>query len=158
MIDAGVIPRGTKTLATHEALIDSRYPDYRSAVTEFLESGALERLQRRALRSIIKDAAARYGYAIEVSWLKRRPSHDAVRCVVKPDGSQPLVTAGFRGFTSEVPVRDGEGVARSIESFMGFPPLAVRVYEPGAVSAEIADAFTSSGARVSRVLSYPERV
>ena len=88
-------------MVENEAIIDLRYPQFRSQVRAFVGSGILEEAQAYGVVRILRDAGRRLGYTIEVGWLRMQADEDHVRCVVTPDG-RPGVRITYRGFSHEI--------------------------------------------------------
>jgi GT2 family glycosyltransferase len=137
-----------------EAIIDMRYPLFRSQVAAFVGGGQIGILRATATARIIRDAGAQYGYEIDASWFPRPSATDIVRVLAQPDGRVPVVRAAFRGFSCEVPT--SEDVPASIrEFFHGVGPRHLNRFErgPGAPVIEGAESHVAS-----QLPNYPGRV
>src|SRR5256886_1604236 len=100
---AGLIRRESDSVEANERILDLRYPEFRGVVDGFLRSDALDRMRARAVDRIITEAAQRWGYSVEASWLPRPAGDDnGVRFSVEPDGQVPAVRAEFLGFRSQM--------------------------------------------------------
>jgi GT2 family glycosyltransferase len=158
-VDAGLLDGGHTTVPANEAIIDMRYPTFRRTVETFANSGVLQRSWERALRAIVRHAAADHGYVLDISWLHRPPTagDEVVRCMLQPDGSAPLVSARWRGFTADIELDPADAVG-SIRALLGGEPRLVARREPGSPGDAVAAAFEKAGVEVVDHRSYPERV
>jgi GT2 family glycosyltransferase len=158
--EAGILAPGEKTVHTNEAIIDLRYPAYRERLAAWSQSGAIEPVVARGLRRLVRDAAARHGYLVDASWLRRsaEPSLDQrVRITINPDGPDPLVEARVGGWRCPITVND-HGILAAIAEFVGCAPTEVRLMDRGAIAERLQAEATAAGVAVASLRRYPERV
>jgi GT2 family glycosyltransferase len=154
----GMLPPGMTTVPAHEAIVNFRYPLFRSQVTAYLASDIPDTASRFARARIIRTAARRWGYGIDVAWLRRtRGDGRMVRCLVEPHGRRPLITAECMGFHIDIdPLGAPPGAA--IRTFLGCDPRHINLYDPGPVAQLLVRDFEGSGSVVNEVVGYPARV
>jgi GT2 family glycosyltransferase len=156
---AGLVTGGHTTVPENEAIIDLRYPFFRSQVDAFLSSDILDKAWTSASRRIIRDAATAWGYRLDVGWLHRPNKHDDqfVRVTVEPDGGTPLVTMEFKGFVHQLETTS-EAAERSIIDLLGRDPLSANVRDAGALARALRSQLEGRGVVVARGANYPTRV
>ena len=155
-VDAGMIAHQATTVAEHEHIIDMRYPWYRTDVQAFLDSGVLQLVRDRAVRSLVFRAVARYGYELEATWVPGPHRQDQVTFVVEPDGRASGIAIGFCGFRFTLDVPGGELPARLME-VPGKPPTAITIHDRGLYSDQLVAAWGDS-VPIDDLCSYPQRV
>lgn len=152
---SGILTPGTTTVVENEAIIDLRYPQFRSQVRAFLGGRILMRAHHDAITAIIADAGRQFGYTVDVGWLPR-PARDefSVSCFVAPEG-RPTVDLSFRGFSlsMEPDSRDPLGM---ITRLFGKGPEAINYIDPTARDAHLS--FDMESKVVNRLHAYPTRV
>lgn len=123
--DAGLLVDGHTSVPLHEAIIDERYPQFRSEVADFYAAGNLQEFQRNAVEAIVHAAALRYGHrqASESKSENIAYSRDHVSWRA---GNDEMVLAGYRGFAATLPC-DGipGGWAHESTATMPLEALAV---------------------------------
>jgi len=155
---AGMLEPGHKSVPFHEAILDQRYPLFRSQVDGFMSSDMLPGIHRGAIARILKEAAATWGYTVEVSWLPPRcAAIEGVRCVLSPQGRNPSVGATFRGFSLELPI-DGMDIAGSLTSFFGSDPASLRILDRGAHADRLTELFGRRDVSIVEDFPYPRPV
>jgi GT2 family glycosyltransferase len=155
-LEAGMLAAGHTTVPANEAVIDFRYPLFRSSVDAFVSSGILQKAHADAAQRIISDAGRQFGYSIEVSWLPLVTHDDEiVRVLVKP-AEVPGARARFRGFACEIPV-DPADPGGSIRAWFGTEPKSIDLLGGSAEVRAVAASFPE-GSPVHEVVSYPGRV
>jgi len=155
---AGLIRRESDSVEANERILDLRYPEFRGAVDNFLRSDALDRMRARAVDRIITEAAQRWGYSVEASWLPRPAGDDnGVRFSVEPDGQVPAVRAEFLGFRSQW-VLEGRGLLAELLRTLGRPPDRVNVFDRGRFTDLLREETARAGIRLDDRCGYPERV
>jgi hypothetical protein len=154
----GMLPPGLTTVPAHEAIVALRYPLFRTQLTAYLASDIPDTASGHARTRIIRDAARRWGYGIDVSWMRRsRVEGRMVRCLVQPHGRRPPITAEFEGFKIDVgPLGEDPGTA--IRTFFGCDPRHVNLYDPGPLARSLARDFAGTETTVNEVVGYPARV
>jgi hypothetical protein len=155
----GILGDGDRIVHAHQAIIDDRYPLYRSQLIALSASSIIDGMCERGLRRIILSAARRDGYRVETSRLHWRPGDvDVVRFRIDPDGGAPVITASYEGFETTFNVGEG-GVLPTVEAIVGQPPREIRIFDRGPRSHEIETEASKSGSTaVLRRAPYSERV
>ena len=157
-LEAGVIAGDQTSVPENEAIIDMRYPLFRTQVSSFIGSGLLARAQDDAVERIILDGARQYGYSLEVGWLPSNSANSAgVHCVVAPEGNRPSFASYFLGFVHERTLESDDPGAE-VRGFFGSDPTSVNVYDRGRVAGSLVDAAIAAGSNVRRFTGYPTRV
>lgn len=156
----GILPHGHTTVPAHERIVAHRYPLFADQVGAFLGSDALDDMWRRARGRLLREAAERWGYTVEASWLPRSDGAvPGVRVRVQPAGRTPLVEASWRGFRQPIVIDEGRpDVVTAIRDATGREPDEVRLHDPGAVGELIAREFGAAGTPVVEQVRYPARV
>ena len=155
-VGAGMLAAKQTTVQEHERIIDLRYPRYRDDLDCFFESNVLPPLVDRAVKTIILNGAARYGYDVEASWMPSPPPEERVRVVVEPDGASGCVSLQLWGFEHRVDVADDD-VVGTILSVFEYPPRRVTVADRGRYADRIREAWQGSLPFTDHYL-YPQRV
>lgn len=151
---AGILTPGTTTVAENEAIIDLRYPQFRSQVRSFAGAGLMEKAHRDAKLKIIGDGGRQFGYTLDVGWLPVPPRDESfVQCLIAPDG-KPTVRLRFLGFEQELPT-EGLNVGVFLEEFFGVAPAQVNVYEAGSALRSLGEAGYKE---TRRYHLYPTRI
>jgi GT2 family glycosyltransferase len=155
----GIIGDGDRIVHAHQAIIDQRYPLYRSQLIALFSSSIIDGTRERGLRRIILSAARQKGYRLEASRLHTRPGDaDIVRFRIDPDGALPVITATYEGFETSFAVGEG-GVLPTVEAIVGQPPQEIRIFDHGRASREVEAMVDASGSTsVVRKAPYRERV
>jgi GT2 family glycosyltransferase len=154
----GIIGESDRTVDAHDAIINERYPLYRSQLTALAASNVIDGMCERGLRRIAIAAARQQGYRLETSRLHHLPSDvDLVRFRIDPDGPTAVITASYEGFEASFPVGEG-GVLPTVEAIVGFPPQEIRILDRGRQSDELESAAVQSAKTPVRRAPYRERV
>jgi GT2 family glycosyltransferase len=154
----GILGESDRILQAHDAIINERYPLYRSQVTALFASSIIDGMCERGLGRIVVSAARQRGYRLETSRLHHRPSDlDVVRFRIDPDGPAPLITASYEGFETSFAVGEG-GVLPTVQAIVGQPPQEIRIFQRGALSDEIETAAGQSTTTPVLRAPYRERV
>jgi GT2 family glycosyltransferase len=155
----GILGNGDHIVHAHQAIIDHRYPLYRSQLIALSASSIIDGMRERGLRRIILSAARRDGYRVEASRLHWRPGDiDVVRFRIDPEGGAPTITASYEGFETSFAVGEG-GVLPTVEAIVGQPPREIRIFDRGPRSHEIErDADQADSNAILRRAPYRERV
>jgi GT2 family glycosyltransferase len=155
-LEAGMVAGGHSTVPENEAVIDLRYPLFRSQVQAFESSDILPTAHRNGQRRIIRDAARQFGWTLNVGWLAPESddgSHVLVR-VEPTSGGAHRAHAEFLGFDARFDLDPDAPVASLLEHFGG-EPVSVGVSDRG----DLTSLFTSALAgEVDDRYSYPSRV
>jgi GT2 family glycosyltransferase len=153
--EAGLVMSGHTTVPANEAIIDMRYPLFRSEVAAFTACGILQELHQKGPEELVRQAGRQFGYVIQVGWLPRVAAPDICRVMINPSSTSPAIVADFRGFRTVIPLGSEGDAATTIRSFFGRDPSGLDLLARGPFSQDIADAF---GQAVDPVPMYPERV
>jgi hypothetical protein len=154
----GLIGHGDHIVNAHQAIIDERYPLYRSQLMAFVASSIPSGLQERGLRRIILTAARSRGYQLEVSRLSDRPGDiDRVRFVIEPDEDGAAISASYAGFQTSFDVGDG-GVLPTVESIVGRAPEEIRIFSRGLTSDRLLQDLRDDQVPLVHQPPYRERV
>jgi GT2 family glycosyltransferase len=156
-LEAGLVSDHHTSVPENEAIIDMRYPLFRSQVGAFASSGILQNAHTYALSTIIRDAGQRFGYVVDIGWLPATPSDDpdVVRCTVAPDGLEETVRLDYRGFSFPMDVDPFSLMDALTEFFGGRTPTSVNVRDRGRLSSAIAAEHPDVASRLG---NYPARV
>jgi GT2 family glycosyltransferase len=146
---AGMVSGGHTTVPENEAVIDYRYPLFRSQVDAFVRGGILERLRSDALRLVIHDAGRQFGYRVLVDPVPSRFQPELVEVVTGGYGEGHSLEVRFRGFTTTIP-RKGLPATEAMRQFFDSDPESVELFGGGPVAQHFAKALG-----VSATLPYP---
>lgn len=136
--EAGMLGPGESSDAGNEALIDFRYPDFRSRVAAFEAPGALETMKRQAVEAIVTEAARRWGYCVAVGAVEQpEPAGQSVRFTLGARDLPKVATARFLGFTAELALDDC-GALKSLTQMIGAPPSRVQIFGKGRIAHDVA--------------------
>ena len=158
--EAGILAPGEQTVHTNEAIIDLRYPDYRTRLAEWSASGVIEPIVNRGLGRLVGDAARTLGYVVDATWLRRSTGlslDQRVHITINPDGPDALVQARVGGWYSTIDVAE-DGILEAIAQFVGCMPGEVRLLDSGAIAERLQAEADAAGVPVARLRRYPERV
>ena len=154
-LDAGLVSHDHTTVPENEAVIDLRYPLFRTQVDAFASSGVLTRAHKDAAEAIIRTTGREFGYSVQIGWLPPVAGRtDIVQVQVAPDG-RAEVRMHTMGFEATIEL-GGIDLAAELRQYFGMDPVEVNLTERGTAAAAFASAF---GAGVtSRSGNYPSRV
>ena len=154
----GMIGQGDPIVNAHQAIIDERYPLYRSQLMAFVASSIRSGLLERGLRRIILTAARTHGYQLEVSRLANRPGDgDRVRFVIEPDEKGAAIRASYAGFETSFDVGEG-GVVPTVEAIVGQAPREIRIFSRGFESDRLLQSLDADRIHLVHQPPYRERV
>jgi GT2 family glycosyltransferase len=154
-VAAGMLAGGHNTVWENEAIIDHRYPLFRTQVDAFVKGGILDRLRLGALTRVLHDASRQFGYSVQVGPGPEHGGPDGVRVESLRDGRSTTIRASFLGLELVLPVGAGAS-ADAIKAFFETEPASVSVLGAGPSSHALARAFGVSVAVPHP--SYPVRV
>jgi GT2 family glycosyltransferase len=154
-LEAGLLRPGEVTVTANEAIIDHRYPTFREEVERFAESKELDRLIDRARAAIVRDAAARDGYDLDVSWIQTESPPERLRALINPGADAAHVNLAYLGFDHWVRFDDGDGPA-AVQRALGRPPDRVAIIDVGPQADRARAAFP--GSQVDLRIGYPTRI
>jgi GT2 family glycosyltransferase len=155
-IEAGFALDAFRSVPANERLIDHRYPDFRSRVVEYADSGMAERLVEAGSRRLVVEAARERGYVVEASWFPPGDEADEVNFTIDPDGAVRGVTGTYLGFTAAITV--GSSILGSLEEVTGRLPSRVIVQDQGARAGELLEEARARSIDVVDIRTYPQRV
>ncbi len=129
-------------VSKNEAIIDLRYPTFRSQARTFQESGVLERALLTLNKGVVGRAAEEFGYVVD---LKHRgspsePATDHVHVEVAIGHNDIDVRARYKGFT-ECFVAGSHSIRGQVLERFGMDPVALNVYARGAVASVVEREF-----------------
>jgi GT2 family glycosyltransferase len=141
-VDAGLVTGGHTTVPENEAIIDLRYPLFRSQVSGFLASDLLSNAHADATERIVRDATRQFGWHLALTWLgAARPIPEVVTCVADVDGRDSQITFRFRGFEHPLDISEGDDPMEAILTFAGGPPSQVLHTGAGRAGRALASRF-----------------
>jgi GT2 family glycosyltransferase len=153
-LSAGLLSGGQTTVPQNEAIIDLRYPDFRKQVQRFVDANVMQELSDQATSTLIRAAAQKYGFSVDVGWLKVGvAAQDLVHVRVGPEAGVDF-DATYCGFYSGAPLDPDLNFLGQIEAVLGARATCVRVLDRGIKLQS--NAQDSAVARVA--VSYPTRV
>lgn len=155
-LEAGLVSGHHTSVPENEAIIDMRYPLFRSQVGAFTSAGILQDAQKHALAAMARRAGEQEGYVIDVAWLPSSATEESkVTCTVAPDGLDEDVRVDYRGFSFALEM-DAFTLTESLtEFFGGRPPDAVNVRDRGQLASAISAEHPGTASRLG---NYPARV
>lgn len=154
-LEAGLVSDDHTTVPENEAIIDLRYPLFRTQVDAFAASGVLTKAQEDAAQVIIRNTGNAFGYVVHIGWLPPvKLREDIVQVQVAPDGG-PEVHMHVMGFDTTLHLGE-QDVATALRDFFGGDPVQVNLAERGAAAASFASAFGAT--TTERFGNYPSRV
>jgi GT2 family glycosyltransferase len=139
-VAAGMLAGGHNTVWENEAIIDHRYPLFRTQVDAYVKGGLLDRLRVGALGRIVSDAGRQFGYFIQVGPGPEEVRGEGVRVEYLRDKRNTKIRAIFAGFEMTLPERSGP-IADVVRGFFDKQPAAVTVVGVGPSSHVLAKAF-----------------
>jgi len=153
-VEAGLLSHGETTVPANEAIIDLRYPQFRSQVGAFSSSGLLEKMQSDVIKKLLSEGGRQFGYRVDVGWVARvavDPRQVTVQVI--PD-SRAEVRIGLLGFEHRFELTEGDDVAALLRTFFRRDPESV------SIDSLAGRTFSWSDDTVRRDdrLSYPARV
>jgi hypothetical protein len=153
---AGLVRGGESTVNENEAIIDFRYPLFRSQVQSFLASGTLQELWETGLQAIMRAGARQYGYSVEVAYLGSSPDRTTPTFVIDPaTGSGTAVRAVFQGFEAAIEVPEESDIGSTIIEFAGGAPTEINLLDRGPRTQHLAEVF---GIELRVDPGYPSKV
>jgi hypothetical protein len=155
-VAAGLVSAGHTTVPENEAIIDLRWPAFRSQVEAFVQRGELEEARARATEAIVREGADRYGYSVTMGGSVEHVATDGpvVDLEARPEG---LVARGhYIGFSCDLAI-EGD-LADGIVTWFGRSPSSARVLEPYGPIHDVASRFAALGTPLESHVCYPTRV
>lgn len=151
----GMLLPGHRSVPSHDAIIDHRYPAFRRSVARFLRSGIQRRISDEATARITLDAAKRHGYGVLISGL---PGDGAtsVRCIIDPLRLTPMDLT-YRGFHHSVHVGRKVSPVEALQSCVGALPSWVRLEDRGPMGDLAATSIIDAGVPFQYAAPYPQQ-
>jgi len=132
----GMIEGVDNLVDAHQAIIDERYPLYRSQVTAWLASSIPNGLRERGLQHLLVTASRQLGSRVDATQSTIDAEDDLVCFGIDPSQPAWVLVASFKGFSMNFPVGEG-GVLATVEAITGRPPSSVRIDRRGPISTEL---------------------
>lgn len=153
-LDAGLISGNLSTVPANEAIIDLRYPQFRTQVDAFANSGILPRAHEDAIKHIMCSAAKQFGYFMELGSMQTNCKDEReVRVILSPEAHSDDVVVSFCGFRCSLNVA-GVDVINEIINYFGTHPKAVTLLDHGRLAdrmkIEFRDVISESYAKYPR--------
>jgi len=140
-LDAGIVSPDATTVPANEAIIDLRYPQFRSQVEAFVHSGILQSAHKDAVAHIVKSAARQFGYSLVMGGVSATaPGSDESEVVVSIGRDGGIADVRLRGFRGEIPF-DAKDPSASVQAYFGVGPTHVSVSDRGSMAGALHDAF-----------------
>jgi GT2 family glycosyltransferase len=153
----GMLKPGHSSVPEHEAILDLRYPDFRTDVGRYLESGDNDRMHDKALETVVVQGARRHGYAVTTSVLDAVDRADRAEVSLSSDADgKPVGRARFCGFETGLDL--GSDPLSALVSLLGREPSAITLRTTQPVSAMVARCAEELGLPVDDQRRYPETV
>jgi GT2 family glycosyltransferase len=154
-IAAGLLAPGETTVGANEAVIDHRYPGFRADVATFMDGPSLPELIDRARLALLRSAATRSGYDLDISWLERTAAPERLRALINPGREAAHVSLSYLGFDQWYRFTDGDGPA-AVRRALGRDPDRVTIIDHGEQAERARVAFPD--VLVEDGLGYPTRI
>jgi GT2 family glycosyltransferase len=115
---AGLVSGAHTTVPENEAIIDHRYPEFRSQCDAFEKSGIMPRYKAEAIDYLLQEAAERTGFNIVPGWdvCPKGVSEEAMRVEVHTEG-QPHLRYFYAGFEQMWPFEERDMLSEPISRF-----------------------------------------
>jgi len=155
--DAGLVSPGATTVPANEAIIDMRYPQFRSQVEHFMASRKMEALFSKATEAIIRDSISRDGYDVHLGWLDSESDRDAGMVNLRSYGNGLSAEIESLGFQMKVDLPHAKEPLAALKELLGQGPRQVRVTDRGIVPKDFLDNLASAADKCSPY-RYPSRV
>ena len=153
----GMLKPGHSSVPEHEAILDLRYPDFRTDVQRYLDSADNDRMLSRALEAIVVQGARRHGYTVTTTVLDPADRTDRVEVLLSSDADgKPVGRGRFLGFESPLDV--GSDPLAALASLLGAQPSSITLRTTQPVSGLVARSADELGLPVDDQRRYPERV
>lgn len=155
-LSAGLVTGDQTTVPENEAIIDMRYPLFRTQCESFISGNPLPRMHREVARAVIDAALKEFGFEINISapgFAVTDETRVSLNFHPKSDGSS--ATAAFMGFEDTV-VFDPNDLVASIKSVLGKSPVNITAYDRSLVEATLRESFVDMQKLTRR--NYPSLV
>lgn len=154
-LEAGLVSAGSSTVPANEAIIDLRYPQFRSQVAAFVSSDLLPNARRFGALGIMRNAARRDGYDLQVGWLPVGPACESrVTVLIDPDGAGSILSMRYKGFTLDIEIT-AEPLRDQLRGLFGVDPHRVTVTDGGRAAVALTEGL---GRENVNVTGYTTRV
>lgn len=153
----GMLKPGHSSVPEHEAILDLRYPDFRTDVQRYFDSGDNEGMHAKALETLVVQGARRHGYHVTTSVLDAVDRADRAEVLLSSDADgKPVARARFRGFESSLEL--GSDPLSALVALLGREPGSITLRTTQPVSALVARSAEELGLSVDDHRRYPETV
>ena len=149
----------TDTSVPHnEAIVDARYPGFRSDVAAFFARDRFERAKQDALTAVTVAAARELGWVLQASAAPRASRRDdRVTVRVDPVNASAPLALEWLGLTATAPVL-GDDPIGTATTLLGGPPVTIEVLDTGHVAELARIAADRLGVETLVRRPYPSRV
>ena len=151
----GVLEHWETSDPANEAIIDVRYPEYRTQLVEWDRASTLDDLCAEATTELVLRGAREFGYVVEVAAIPRQDRHDQARFVLSPDPTERTMFATQGGFETSVRL-DGPPVLDQLEAWIGTRPQALVVRDRSPRARDLSEAAAARDISVIDTYSYPQ--
>lgn len=155
-LSAGLVTGDQTSVPENEAIIDLRYPDFRSQCDIFIASNPLPKMYREVARAVIDAGLIGAGYEINVCAPDLEVADDAIVSLnFHPQSDGASGTLSFFGFQDQVSF-DSANLGASVKSTFGKAPARVNTYDRSPLVSTLRDSF--AGSRTLTRRNYPSLV
>ena len=153
-VEAGLLSHGETTVPANEAIIDLRYPQFRSQVAAFSSSGLLEKMHADVITKILAEGGRQFGYRVDFGWVARKAADPRqVNVQVIPD-ARSEIRIKLLGFEHRIELHEGDDVAALLRAFFDREPASVSIDS----LAGRTFSWSDDSVRRDDRLAYPARV
>lgn len=155
-LSAGLVTGEQTTVPENEAIIDMRYPNFRSQCDSFISSNPLPKMFREVARKVIDMGLSDVGYEINVCASDLEVADNSVvKLNFQPQSDGGSGTLSFFGFEDQVSF-DSQRLGASIKSTFGKAPVRINAYDRSVLVAALRESFSESHTLTRR--NYPSLV
>jgi GT2 family glycosyltransferase len=127
-LSAGLVTGGHTTVAKNEAIIDLRYPDFRTIVDRFMNADSLPNLSKRATRALCVNATKNLGYHLNIAAMPVMQNNSELPVINVITCKQEL-RVDYKGFAHVVPLSANAWGRQILDSF-GDICVSARLLDP----------------------------
>lgn len=153
---AGLVSAGATTVPANEAIIDMRYPNFRTEVDAFFRSKKMEGLWERAQDAIVTDIARRDGYDVNIGWLDFAAKSGGASVNLRADAAGVYGKISALGFSSRINL-SGTDPLEQLQAKLGGKPRFVKISDRQVVPEGLESVMMGGADRVVPY-RYPSRV
>ncbi|CAM3247846.1 glycosyltransferase family 2 protein [Asticcacaulis taihuensis] len=155
-LTAGLVTGDQTTVPENEAIIDMRYPNFRSQCDIFISANPLPKMHRDVARAVIDAGLKDVGYEINICSPDLDVADDAVVSLnFNPHSDGGSGTLSYFGFQDQVSFSLSD-IGASIKSTFGKVPVRINAYDRSALVSTLRESFSESYALTRR--NYPSLV